>query len=97
MFFRKDAIILTWVDDCIIFSNNLSVIQNIVDLLREDFDVELEEDINGGNVSIYLGIIIERHKDNSFEIKQSDINFLGNRRKSKLKVYTSYYATPTQR
>ena len=58
VFIRKDAIILTWVDDCIIFSKDLSVISNIVDLLKQYFDVELEEDINGGDVSRYLGMVI---------------------------------------
>jgi len=45
VFIRKDAIILTWVDDCIIFSKNLKTIEVIVESLKEDFDVELEEDI----------------------------------------------------
>ena len=70
VFFRKDAIILTWVDDCIIFSKDLSTITNIVNTLKEDFDVELEEDINKGDVSRYLGMVIDRNKDKSFEMKQ---------------------------
>ena len=32
--------------------------------------MELEEDINGGDVSRYLGMMIERNKNKSFEIKQ---------------------------
>ena len=71
VFIRKDAIMLTWVDDCIIFSKDLSTIQNIVTLLKKDFDVELEEDINGGDVSRYLGLTIQRNKNKSFEIKQT--------------------------
>ena len=59
VFIRKDAILLTWVDDCIIFSKDLSVINYIV-----------EEDINSGDVSRHLGLIIQRNKDKSFEIKQ---------------------------
>ena len=70
VFLRKNAIILTWVDDCIIFSKDLSVVKQTVDILKQDFDVELEEDINGGDVSRYLGMVIDRAEDKSFEIKQ---------------------------
>ena len=70
VFLRKDAIMLTWVDDCLIFSKDLKVVTQIVDTLKEDFDVELEEDINKGDVSRYLGMIIDRNKDQSFEIRQ---------------------------
>ena len=70
VFFRKDAILLTWVDDCIIFSKSLSTINSIVKTFQEDFDVELEEDIKGGDVSRYLGMEIQRNPDKSFEIKQ---------------------------
>lgn len=70
VFFRKDAILLTWVDDCIIFSKDLSTINSIVKTLQEDFDVELEDDLKGGDVSRYLGMEIQRNTDKSFEIKQ---------------------------
>ena len=70
VFFRKDVIILIWVDDCIIFSKDVSIITDIVNILKEDLDVELEEDINGGDVSRYLGVVIDRKKDKSFEMKQ---------------------------
>ena len=70
VFLRKDAIILTWVDDCLIFSKDLSVINKTVDILKKSFDVELEEDIDSRDVSRYLGMVIERDKDKSFEIKQ---------------------------
>ena len=35
-------------------AKNFSVVSNIVDILKKDFDVESEEDINGGDVSKYL-------------------------------------------
>ena len=41
-----------------------------MDILKKDFDAELEEDLNSGDVSRYLGMVIDRNKDNSFEIKQ---------------------------
>ena len=61
VFLRKDAIILTWVDDCIIFSKDLLTITNIVHLLQKEFDVELEENVNGDDVPRYLGMVIERN------------------------------------
>ena len=70
VFLRKDAIILTWVDDCLIFSKDLSVVTKTVEILKKNFDVELEEDIDSGDVSRYLGMVIKRDKDKSFEIKQ---------------------------
>ena len=61
---------MTWVDDCIIFIKSLSTIKNIVTDLQQDFEVELEDDIESDDVSRYLGMDIERNKDKSFEIKQ---------------------------
>ena len=61
---------MIWVDNYIIFSKDLSVITNIVNVLKENFDEELEENINGGNIPRYLGIVIERNKDKFFEMKQ---------------------------
>ena len=70
VFLRRDAIILTWVDDCLIFSKDLSVITKTVETMKKSFDVDLEEDINGGDVSRYLGMVIDRNEDKSFEIRQ---------------------------
>ena len=70
VFYREDAIILTYVDDCLIFSKDLKVVKKIVDTLKEDFIVDLEEDLNSGDVSRYLGMTIDRNKDKSFEIRQ---------------------------
>ena len=66
VFLRKDAIILTWVDDCLIFSKYLSVITKTVETLKKSFNVELEEDINSGDVSKYLGMEIQRNKKQNF-------------------------------
>ena len=38
-----------------------------MEILKQDFDVELEEDINGVDVSRYLGMIIDRAEDKSFD------------------------------
>ena len=70
MFYRKNAIILVYVDDCIIFSKELNVIEEIVNTLKEDFGVELEEDLNKGDISRFLGVDIVRSKNNSFELRQ---------------------------
>ena len=69
MFFGKDAIVLIWIDDYIIFSKDISIITNIFNLLKKDFDLELEENINGGDVLRYLEMMIERNKDTFFEIQ----------------------------
>ena len=66
VFFRKNAIILTYVDDCIIFSKELEVIEDIVKVLKEDFDVEMEENFNDGDISRFLGVDIIRNKDQTF-------------------------------
>ena len=70
VFFRKNAIILTYVDDCIIFSKELEVIEDIVKVLKEDFDVEMEENLNDGDISRFLGVDIIRNKDQTFELRQ---------------------------
>ena len=54
VFYRKDCIILTYVDDCIILSKDLKVISNVVEYLKQDFDVELEESIDGGDIADFL-------------------------------------------
>ena len=70
VFYRKDAIILTWVDDCLIFTKDLNTVTDVLNTLKEDFDVEMEEDIDSGDISRYLGMVIDRNNDKSFEIKQ---------------------------
>ena len=70
VFYRKDCIILTYVDDCIILSKDLKVISNVVEHLKKDFDVELEESLDGGDISRFLGVDIIRNKDKSFEFRQ---------------------------
>ena len=70
VFYRKDCIILTYVDDCIILSKDLKVISSVVENLKQDFDVELEECLDGGDISRFLGVDIVRNKDKSFEFRQ---------------------------
>ena len=70
IFYRKDIIILTYVDDCILFSKDLSAITNLVTNLKKVFDVELEEGINNGDISRYLGVDIVRNEDKSYELRQ---------------------------
>ena len=67
MFLIKDAIILTWVDDCLIFTKDLKIVTNTLDILKQDFDVEMEEDINSGDISRYLGMVVDRNEDKSFK------------------------------
>ena len=75
IFYRGDAIIITYVDDCIVLYRNKSVFDELLDSLingPEKFDLTDEGDIN-----MYLGVEIEMHENpgenqqlTSFEMKQ---------------------------
>ena len=69
VFYRKDCIILTYVDDCIILSKDLKIIDKVVKDLKMDFDVELEESLDDGDISRFLGVDIVQNKDKSFEFR----------------------------
>ena len=64
VFLRNDAIMLTWVDDCIIFTKDLNVVTETLDTLKQDFDVKLEEGLHEGDVSRYLGMVIDQNENN---------------------------------
>ena len=40
-------------------------------ILKEDFDVELEEELHGGDISRFLGVDIVRNKDKSMAMTSS--------------------------
>ena len=68
IFYREDAIILVYVDDCIIFSKSNKINDSIVASLQngvENFNLTDE-----GDVSRYLGVDILHHPDGRMEMRQ---------------------------
>ncbi len=56
VFFWKDCIILTYVDDCIILGKNMVIVDSVISLLKngsENFDL-----IDQGSTDKYLGLLI---------------------------------------
>ena len=63
---RKDAVILVYVDDCLIFSRSKATIEGIVeDLKRRQFTLTDE-----GEIESYLGVDVERKTDGTIKMKQ---------------------------
>ena len=58
LFYKKDSIIVTCVDDCIIFTKDYDIVQHIIKSLEDEFKLT-----DKGNLSTYLGIDIERNND----------------------------------
>jgi hypothetical protein len=68
VFFRKDAVILTYVDDCFIIAREQSVIDDLftsLDTGPENFNLT-----NEGRMDQYLGVEIKWNTDGSFELRQ---------------------------
>ncbi len=68
VFFCKDCIILTYVDDCIILSQNMIVVNSVISLLKdesENFDLVDQVSINK-----YLGLLIQDINSAMFEMSQ---------------------------
>ena len=51
-------------------SKDLKVITKVVNDLKTDFDVELEESMDGRDISRFLGVDSVRNEDKSFEFRQ---------------------------
>ena len=68
VFLSKDAIVLTYVDDCLILAKNDKVIQDLVESLKngeENFDFT-----DDGDIKNYLGVEFSRSKDGTITLKQ---------------------------
>jgi hypothetical protein len=68
VFFRKDCIILTYVDDCIILGKNMSDVDAVIASLHvgpERFQL-----IDQGSIDKYLGLMITDIDCNTFEMSQ---------------------------
>ena len=65
LFYKKDSIIVTYVDDCIIFAKDQAKVQHIIKSLEDDFKLTDE-----GDLSAYLGIDIARNNDSTQTLSQ---------------------------
>jgi hypothetical protein len=68
VFFRHDAVILTYVDDCFIIAKKQSVIDQLFESL--DNGPEKFNLTNEGQMEQYLGVDIKRNTDGTFELRQ---------------------------
>ena len=65
LFYKKDSIIVTYLDDCIIFTKDYTKVQHIIKVLEDNFKLTDE-----GNLSTYLGIDIVRNNDSTWTLLQ---------------------------
>ncbi len=68
VFFRKDCIILTYVDDCIILGKNMADIDSVISSLHEG--TEKFQLVDQGSIDKYLGLLIQDIDATSFEMSQ---------------------------
>ena len=66
VYLKEDSIIVCYVDDCIIFAKNEETIKQIYGQLKDRNFVFTEE----GDVTEYLGIKINHHRDRSMRLSQ---------------------------
>ena len=60
LFLRHDAIIVTYVDDCLIFSKNQKIIEDLIKSLKQTFKLTDE----GPDVNAFLVIKVEKNSNN---------------------------------
>ena len=72
VFYGKDAIVLVYVDDCIVIQKkgSMSADNLIRDLQEGNEKFEFTDD---GNLEKYLGVEVKRHKDGSIELTQKHL------------------------
>jgi len=68
VFFRKDCIILTYVDDCIILGKDMAIVDSVISSLKEGH--EEFELVDQGSIDKYLGLLIKDIDANTFEMSQ---------------------------
>jgi hypothetical protein len=68
VFFRKDCIILTYVDDCIILGKNMADVDSVISSLHEG--TENFQLVDQGSIDKYLGLLIQDIDATSFEMSQ---------------------------
>jgi hypothetical protein len=68
VFFWKDCIVLTYVDDCIILRKDMANVNVVISLLKEGHeDFEL---VDRGSIDKYLGLMIQEIDSNTFKMSQ---------------------------
>jgi hypothetical protein len=65
LFIRPDCILLLYVDDCLVFSPEKSVLESVLSQLGNKFRITIEDE-----VSTYLGLEVSRTPENHLLIKQ---------------------------
>ena len=69
VFCRKDCIVLTYVDDCIILGKDMAIVDAVISSLKEGHeDFEL---VDQCNIDKYLGLLIRDIDVNIFKMSQS--------------------------
>ncbi len=73
VFFWKDCIVFTYVDDCIILRKDMAIVDAVISLLKEGHeDFEL---VNQGSIDKYLGLLIRDIDANTFKMSQPFLIF----------------------
>ncbi len=68
VFFWKDYIVLTYVDDCIILRKDMAIIDAVISLLKEGHeDFKL---VDQGSINKYIGLMIQDIDSNTFKMSQ---------------------------
>jgi len=65
LFLRHDCILVVYVDDCLLFSKEASVLDALIDSLKNEFILTVE-----GDIGAFLGIDIKHHSDGRLELVQ---------------------------
>ncbi len=65
IFYREGIILISWVDDCLIFSNTKELADKVIADLHESFSLTEEED-----VSAYLGVQLSINEDDTVSLTQ---------------------------
>jgi hypothetical protein len=69
VFYRKDCIIFTYVDDCIILGKDMAIVDAVISSLKEGH--EEFQLVDQGSIDKYLGLLILDIDANTFEMSQS--------------------------
>ena len=68
VFYRKDFIILTYVDDCIILGKDMAIVDAVISSLKEGH--EEFQLVDQGSIDKYLGLLIRNIDANTFKMSQ---------------------------
>jgi len=65
LFLRSNCILIVYVDDCLLFSKEPSVLDTLITSLKQEFIITVE-----GDVGAFLGINLKTHQDGKLELAQ---------------------------